>query len=56
MSPHRPRPSWIADNPRDDMQVKLTNDITKGADIDLIRPRMTFQERAARPASSINCV
>src|SRR5580704_13756639 len=44
MPPYRPRPGRIANNPRDDMQVKLTNDVAEGADIDLVRPRATLQE------------
>jgi len=44
MPPYRPRPGRIANNPRDDMQVKLTNDVAEGADIDLVRSRITFQE------------
>ena len=42
--PYRPRPGRIADNARDDMQVKLTDDIAERADIDLVSWRMIFQE------------
>ena len=44
MSPHRPRPGRIANDPRDNMQVKLTNDVAKRADIDLVRLALIFQE------------
>jgi hypothetical protein len=44
MAPDRPQPRRIANGPRRNMQVKLTNHVAKRADIDLIRPRMSFQE------------
>src|ERR1700722_16447857 len=42
--PDRPRPSGIANNPRDNMQVKLAHDVAKRADIDFIRFHVTLQE------------
>jgi hypothetical protein len=54
--PYRARPSWIANGARDDMQVKLTNDVAKRADINLVRPCVRLRNRAAQPASSITCV
>ena len=44
MPPYRPRPGRIANNPRDNMQVKLAHDIAKRADIDLVGPQVTLQE------------
>src|ERR1700722_10910619 len=44
MPPYRPRPSRIANNPRDNMQVKLAHDVAKRADIDFIRFHVTLQE------------
>ncbi len=44
MPPYRARPSRIANSPRDNVQVKLTNDVAKRGDIDLVRPHVTFQE------------
>jgi hypothetical protein len=44
MPPYRPRPGRIANNPRENMQVKLAHDISKRADIDLVRPPVALQE------------
>ena len=44
MPPYRARPSLIPNSSRHNMQVKLTNHIAKGGDIDLVRPRVSFQE------------
>jgi hypothetical protein len=44
ISPHRPRPCRIANDPRDNMQMKLRNDVAERANIDLVGSRLTFQE------------
>ena len=41
MPPYWRRPSGISNDPRDDMQVKLTNDVAKRANIDLVGLRLT---------------
>ena len=44
MPPYWPRPSGISNDPRDNMQVKLTNDVAKGADIDLVCLSLRLEE------------